>query len=91
VGARREASAGGFAEAAESGGEEGTGRGGLRVRAEVGSRLRAIAHLSRFASKMGHPRWLGVDVGHPSGEKHPQGASLKLLSLVEKKGLESVA
>jgi putative transcriptional regulator len=25
------------------------------------------------------------------GEKHPQGASLKLLSLVEKKGLESVA
>jgi putative transcriptional regulator len=25
------------------------------------------------------------------GEKHPQGASLKLLSLVEKKGLEAVA
>ena len=25
------------------------------------------------------------------GEKHPQGASLKLLSLVDKKGLESVA
>ena len=25
------------------------------------------------------------------GEKHPQGASLKLLSLVEKKGLEIVA
>jgi DNA-binding transcriptional regulator YiaG len=25
------------------------------------------------------------------GEKHPQGASLKLLSLVEKKGLEVVA
>jgi putative transcriptional regulator len=25
------------------------------------------------------------------GEKHPQGASLKLLSLIEKKGLEAVA
>ena len=25
------------------------------------------------------------------GEKHPQGASLKLLSLVEKKGLENIA
>jgi putative transcriptional regulator len=25
------------------------------------------------------------------GEKHPQGASLKLLSLVDKKGLEIVA
>lgn len=52
-------------------------------------RIREKASQSVFAA------YLNVTPGLISkwerGEKHPQGASLKLLSLVEKKGLEIVA
>jgi putative transcriptional regulator len=47
------------------------------------------------ASQAVFARHLGVSVGLVSqwerGEKHPRGASLKLLSLVEKNGLDFVA
>ena len=47
------------------------------------------------ASQAVFARYLGLSAGLISqwerGEKHPRGASLKLLNLVEKYGLESVA
>jgi putative transcriptional regulator len=47
------------------------------------------------ASQAVFARYLGLTAGLISqwerGEKHPRGASLKLLNLVEKNGLESVA
>ena len=55
-------------------------------------RLRAREKASQtvFAAYLNVTPGLGQQVG-ALGEKHPQGASLKLLSLVEKKGLEAVA
>ena len=56
--------------------------------------IRAI-RLQERASQAVFARHLNVTTGLISqwerGEKHPQGASLKLLSLVAKKGLEAIA
>ena len=56
--------------------------------------IRAI-RLQERASQAVSARHLNVTTGLISqwerGEKHPQGASLKLLSLVAKKGLEAIA
>lgn len=56
--------------------------------------IRALRQRER-ASQAVFARHLNVTIGLVSqwerGEKHPQGASLKLLSLVAKKGLESIA
>lgn len=56
--------------------------------------IRAL-RLREGASQAVFARYLNVTTGLVSqwerGEKHPQGASLKLLSLVSRKGLEAVA
>jgi putative transcriptional regulator len=56
--------------------------------------IRAI-RLQEGASQAVFARYLNVTAGLVSqwerGEKHPQGASLKLLALVAKKGLQAVA
>jgi putative transcriptional regulator len=56
--------------------------------------IRAL-RLREGASQAVFARYLNVTSGLVSqwerGEKHPQGASLKLLSLVAKKGLDAVA
>ena len=56
--------------------------------------IRAI-RLREKASQAVFARYLNVTTGLVSqwerGEKHPRGASLKLLTLVAKKGLEAVA
>lgn len=56
--------------------------------------IRALRQRER-ASQAVFARHLNVTTGLISqwerGEKHPQGASLKLLSLVAKKGLEAIA
>lgn len=56
--------------------------------------IRAL-RLREGASQAGFARYLNVTTGLVSqwerGEKHPQGASLKLLALVAKNGLEAVA
>ena len=57
-------------------------------------RIRAI-RLREKASQAVFARYLNVSTGLVSqwerGEKHPRGASLKLLTLVAKKGLQAVA
>lgn len=57
-------------------------------------RIRAI-RLREKASQAVFARYLNVTTGLVSqwerGEKHPRGASLKLLTLVDKNGLNSVA
>src|SRR6476646_1239749 len=56
--------------------------------------IRAL-RLREGASQAVFARYLNVTTGFVSqwerGEKHPQGASLKLLTLVAKKGLQAVA
>jgi putative transcriptional regulator len=56
--------------------------------------IRAL-RVREAASQAVFARHLNVSVGLVSkwerGEKHPQGSSLKLLTLVKKKGLKSVA
>jgi putative transcriptional regulator len=56
--------------------------------------IRAL-HLREGASQAVFARYLNVTTGLVSqwerGEKHPQGASLKLLALVAKNGLQAVA
>jgi putative transcriptional regulator len=56
--------------------------------------IRAI-RLREKASQAVFARYLNVTTGLVSqwerGEKHPRGASLKLLTLVAKRGLEAVA
>jgi len=56
--------------------------------------IRAL-RLREKASQAVFARHLNVSIGLVSqwerGEKHPQGASLKLLSLVDKNGLEAIA
>ncbi len=51
--------------------------------------------LREKASQAGFARYLNVTPGLVSqwerGEKHPRGASLKLLTLVSRKGLQAVA
>ena len=58
------------------------------------AQLRRI-RLREKASQAVFARYLNVTTGLVSqwerGEKHPRGASLKLLTLVAKKGLQSVA
>ncbi len=56
--------------------------------------IRALRQRER-ASQAVFARYLNVTTGLVSqwerGEKHPQGASLKLLTLVDKKGLQAIA
>ena len=58
------------------------------------AQIRAI-RLRENASQSVFARYLNVTTGLVSqwerGEKHPRGASLKLLTLVAKKGLQAVA
>ena len=64
------------------------------VRALAGAEIRALRE-REGASQAVFARYLNVTKGLVSqwerGEKHPQGASLKLLSLVAANGLEAVA
>ena len=64
------------------------------VRALTGTEIRALRE-REGASQAVFARYLNVTKGLVSqwerGEKHPQGASLKLLSLVAANGLEAVA
>ena len=64
------------------------------VRALTGTEIRALRE-REGASQAVFARYLNVTTGLVSqwerGEKHPQGASLKLLSLVAANGLEAVA
>ena len=64
------------------------------VRKLTPDEIRSI-RLREGASQAVFARYLNVSANLVSqwerGEKHPQGPSLKILSLVEKKGLESVA
>jgi len=64
------------------------------VKALQPEEIRALRQRER-ASQAVFARHLNVSIGLVSqwerGEKHPQGASLKLLSLVAKNGLEAIA
>src|ERR1700738_4529994 len=64
------------------------------VRRLTAQEIRAL-RLREGASQAVFARYLNVTTGLVSqwerGEKHPQGASLKLLSLVAKNGLQAVA
>jgi putative transcriptional regulator len=64
------------------------------VRPLTATEIRALRE-REGASQAVFARYLNVTTGLVSqwerGEKHPQGASLKLLSLVERHGLETVA
>jgi putative transcriptional regulator len=64
------------------------------VRALRPKEIRAL-RLRERASQAVFARYLNVSTGLVSqwerGEKHPQGASLKLLTIVAKSGLEAVA
>jgi putative transcriptional regulator len=64
------------------------------VRALTPKQIRALRRRAR-ASQAVFARYLNVTTGLVSqwerGEKHPRGASLKLLTLVAKNGLEAVA
>ena len=64
------------------------------VRSLSAEEIRALRE-REGASQAGFARYLNVTTGLVSqwerGEKHPQGASLKLLALVARNGLEAVA
>ncbi len=64
------------------------------VQSLTGEEIRALRE-REGASQAVFARYLNVTVGLVSqwerGEKHPQGASLKLLSLVARRGLSAVA
>jgi putative transcriptional regulator len=66
----------------------------MRIEPLTAAQIRRI-RLREKASQAVFARYLNVTTGLISqwerGEKHPRGASLKLLTLVAKKGLQSVA